>query len=94
MIAKTIRKRASGSSHSSEARAMTTSAESGERFSVQLEADEQGVLWLVDAERTRYQLAVVLHAGWRIVDATPGRARGARGARVWTGMGAVTKSDG
>ena len=41
---------------------MTTVAESGERFSVQLEADEQGVLWLVDAERTRYQLAVVLHA--------------------------------
>jgi hypothetical protein len=75
MIAKTNASAAStqaGSSHSfNEARTMTTAAASGERFSVELEADEQGVLWLVDAERTRYQLAVVLHAGWRIVDATP-----------------------
>jgi hypothetical protein len=46
---------------------MTTSAASGEWFSVELEADEQGVLWLVDAERTRYQLAVVFQGGWRIV---------------------------
>ena len=53
---------------------MTTAGASGERFSVELEADRQGLPWLVDAERNRYQLAVVLHAGWRIVDAT---ARGA-----------------
>jgi hypothetical protein len=31
---------------------MTTAAASGERFSVQLEADEQGVLWLLDADCT------------------------------------------
>ena len=62
---------------------MTTSAASGERFSVELEADEQGVLWLVDAERTRYQLAVVFQGGWRIVGEHAGGAGAARGARVW-----------
>ena len=36
-----------------------------------MEADEQGVLWLVDADGARYQLAVVLQGGWRIVNATP-----------------------
>jgi hypothetical protein len=50
---------------------MTVEAASGERFRVELEADEQGVLWLLDAERARYQLTVVLQGGWRIVNATP-----------------------
>ena len=36
-----------------------------------VEADEHGVLWLIDAEGVRYQLAVVFQGGWRIVDATP-----------------------
>ena len=33
--------------------------------------DEHGVLWLIDAEGVRYQLAVVVQGGWRRVDATP-----------------------
>jgi hypothetical protein len=40
-------------------------------FVARVEADEQGILWLVDAEGARYQLAVALQGGWRIVDATP-----------------------
>jgi hypothetical protein len=30
------------------------------------------VLWLVDAEHTRYQLAVVFQGGWRILTITQG----------------------
>jgi hypothetical protein len=37
----------------------------------QLRADDQNVLWLIDATDGRYQLAVALQGGWRIVDATP-----------------------
>ena len=36
-----------------------------------VEADEHGVLWLIDAEGVRYQLAGVVQGGWRRVDATP-----------------------
>ena len=45
-----------------------------------VEADEHGVVWLIDAEGGRYQLAVALQGGWRIVDATHFRAGAARGA--------------
>jgi hypothetical protein len=34
-------------------------------------ADDQNVLWVIDATDGRYQLAVALQGGWRIVDATP-----------------------
>jgi len=30
-----------------------------------------GVLWLQDVTGTRYQLAVILHGGWRIASVTP-----------------------
>ena len=36
-----------------------------------LRQTSRGVLWLVDAERTRYQLTVVFQGGWRIVSASP-----------------------
>ena len=36
-----------------------------------VEADEHGVVWLIDAEGVRYQLAVVFQGGWRIVETTP-----------------------
>ena len=29
------------------------------------------VVWLIDAEGGRYQLAVVFQGGWRVMDATP-----------------------
>jgi hypothetical protein len=34
-----------------------------------LRQTSRGVLWLVDAERTWYQLTVVFQGGWRIVSA-------------------------
>jgi hypothetical protein len=46
-----------------------------------VEADEHGVLWPIDAEGVRYQLAVVSQGGWSIVDTTPAE-RSARGARI------------
>jgi hypothetical protein len=52
-----------------------------ERYSLFERADEHGVLWLIDAEGVRYQLAVVSQCGWRIVDTTP-TERSARGARI------------
>jgi hypothetical protein len=48
---------------------MTISAPGG-TFEVQLEEDEFGVLWLLGADGTRYQLAVVLQGAWRIVQTT------------------------
>jgi hypothetical protein len=42
-----------------------------ETFEAQLRADDQNVLWPIDATDGRYQLAVALQGGWRIVDATP-----------------------
>jgi hypothetical protein len=50
---------------------MIIRTDTGERFAGRPEADEHGVLWLIDAEGVRYQLAVVLQGGWRIVDSTP-----------------------
>ena len=50
---------------------MTIRTPTGETFIGRVEADEQGVLWLIDAEGVRYQLAVGFQGGWRIVDATP-----------------------
>jgi hypothetical protein len=50
---------------------MTIRTATGETFVVRAEADEHGILWLIDAEGMRYQLAVVLQGGWRIVDSTP-----------------------
>ena len=43
----------------------------GETFVVRAEADEHGILWLIDAEGMRYQVAVVLQGGWHIVDSSP-----------------------
>jgi hypothetical protein len=55
---------------------MTVRTPTGETFVGRVEADEHGVLWLIDAEGVRYQLAVVFQGGWGIVDATPAeRAR-------------------
>jgi hypothetical protein len=42
-----------------------------ETFEAQLRADDQNVLWLIDATEGRYQLAVALQGGWRILDSTP-----------------------
>ena len=54
---------------------MTIRTLTGETFVGRVEADEHGVLWLIDAEGVRYQVAVVVQGGWRMVDATPaGRA--------------------
>jgi hypothetical protein len=33
--------------------------------------DDQDVLWWIDATDVRYQLAVALQCGWRILGATP-----------------------
>ena len=48
---------------------MTIRTPAGETFVGRVEADEHGVVWLIDAEGVRYQLAVVFQGGWRIVDA-------------------------
>ena len=50
---------------------MTIHTDRREAFQAQLEADRHGVLWLHDVTGTRYQLAVVLRGGWRIVATTP-----------------------
>jgi hypothetical protein len=42
-----------------------------ETFEAQLRADDQNVLSLIDATEGRYQLAVALQGGWRILDSTP-----------------------
>jgi hypothetical protein len=43
----------------------------GERFKGELIEDGQSVLLVTEEKSTRYQLAVILKAGWRIVNATP-----------------------
>jgi hypothetical protein len=50
---------------------MTIRTATGERFVGRAEAHEQGVVWLIDADGGRYQLAVVLQGGWRVMDTTP-----------------------
>jgi hypothetical protein len=50
---------------------MTIQTTTDETFEAQLRADDQNVLWLIDATDGRYQLAVSLRGGWRILDATP-----------------------
>jgi len=50
---------------------VTIQAVTHETFQRQLVQDEHGVLWLRDATGGRYQLAVVLQGGWRIVESTP-----------------------
>ena len=50
---------------------MTIQTTPDETFEAQLRADDQVVLWLIDATDGRYQLAVALQGGWRILDATP-----------------------
>jgi hypothetical protein len=50
---------------------MTIQTATGETFPADPEIDAEGVLWLVDAEGVRFQLAVVLQGGWRIVRASP-----------------------
>jgi hypothetical protein len=50
---------------------MTIQTTTDETFEAQLCADDQDVLWLIDATDGRYQLAVALQGGWRILDATP-----------------------
>jgi hypothetical protein len=50
---------------------MTIRTHTGEPFVGRAEADEEGVVWLFDAVGVRYQLAVALQGGWRIVTATP-----------------------
>ena len=50
---------------------MTIQTITDETFEAQLRADDQNVLWLIDATDGRYQLAVALQGGWRILDATP-----------------------
>ena len=50
---------------------MIVPATTDETFEAQLRADDQNVLWLIDATEGRYQLAVALQGGWRILDATP-----------------------
>lgn len=42
-----------------------------ETFEARLHAYDREVLWLVDATHGRYQLAVALQGGWRILDTTP-----------------------
>jgi hypothetical protein len=61
---------------------------SGEMFEAQLEEDEFHMLWVVDrhprtgARRVWLLLSAALKNGCRIVNATPARARAARGAQV------------
>jgi hypothetical protein len=50
---------------------MTIRTATGETFVSRAEADEHGVVWRIDAEGVRYQLAVVFQGGWRIVSASP-----------------------
>ena len=50
---------------------MTIQRITDETFEAQLRADDQNVLWLIDATDGRYQLAVARQGGWRILDATP-----------------------
>jgi hypothetical protein len=50
---------------------MTIQTTPDETFEAQLRADDQVVLWLIDATDGRYQLAVALQGGWQILDATP-----------------------
>jgi hypothetical protein len=52
---------------------MTIQTARDETFEAQLRADDHNVLWLIDATDGRYQLAVALQGGWRILtlDATP-----------------------
>jgi hypothetical protein len=66
---------------------MTIQTTTDERFEAQLRADDQDVLWLIDATDGRYQLAIALQGGWRILDATPSErvlleAHGFASARV------------
>jgi hypothetical protein len=42
---------------------MTIRTPTGETFVGRVEADEHGVLWLIDVEGVRYQVAVVLQGG-------------------------------
>jgi hypothetical protein len=50
---------------------MTIRTRTYETFEAQLRADDQDVLGLIDATDGRYQLAVALQGGWRILDAPP-----------------------
>jgi hypothetical protein len=50
---------------------MTIQTTTDETFEAQLRADDQDVLWLIDATDGRCQLAVALQGGCRILDATP-----------------------
>jgi hypothetical protein len=50
---------------------MTIRTLTGEMFGGRAEADEHGVVWLIDAEGVRCQLAVVFQGGRRIANASP-----------------------
>ena len=50
---------------------MTIQTATDETFQARLEPDEQSVLWLLDAEGVRLQLAVVVQGGWLVVRASP-----------------------
>jgi hypothetical protein len=50
---------------------MTIHTTTDETFEARLHADDQNVLWLVDSTDRRYQLAVAVQGGWRILGATP-----------------------
>jgi len=55
------------------------------------EADEQGVVWLIDTEGVRYQLAVAFQGGWRIVRATPVERAQLDGHGFGSGEGAMIR---
>jgi hypothetical protein len=66
---------------------MTIQTTTDETFEAQLRADDQDVLWLIDATDGRYQLGIARQGGWRILDATPSQrvlleAHGLASARV------------
>jgi hypothetical protein len=50
---------------------VTIETATNETFQAQLEVDAGGALWLRDDIGGRYQLAVALQGGWRVVDSTP-----------------------
>jgi hypothetical protein len=69
---------------------MTIRTPAGETFVGRVEADEHGVVWLIDAEGVRYQLAVVFRAAGAWTPLRPSSA--APGARVRERVVAVKES--
>ena len=70
---------------------MTIRAAKGETFVGRAMVDERGVVWLIDTEGVRYQLAIVFAGRLAGRRHHSGGAGAARGARIREREGAVTR---